>query len=63
MEDWFSQQPDPPAARAYIYSAHPLGRIGTIEECGQAAAYLASAESAFVTGITLNIDGGVTLGY
>ena len=63
VEDWFSQQPDPAAARSYIYGAHPLGRIGTIEECGRAAAYLASAEAAFVTGITLNIDGGVTLGY
>jgi NAD(P)-dependent dehydrogenase (short-subunit alcohol dehydrogenase family) len=63
VEDWFSQQADPAAARAYIYGAHPLGRIGTIEECGRAAAFLASAEAAFVTGITLNIDGGVTLGY
>ncbi len=63
VEDWFSQQPDPQASRAYIYGAHPLGRIGTTEECGRAAAYLASADAAFVTGITLNVDGGVTLGY
>ena len=43
---------------------HPIGRIGTIEECGKAALSLACEEdSAFVTGITLNIDGGVTLGY
>lgn len=64
VEDWFGQQDDPDAARAYIYSRHPLGRIGTIEECGRSAVFLASAEeSAFITGITLNIDGGVTLGY
>lgn len=64
VEDWFSQQKDPKAARKYIYGQHPLGRIGTIEECGKAALYLACNEdSAFVTGITLNIDGGVTLGY
>ena len=64
VEDWFGQQKDPEAARAYIYGQHPLGRIGTIEECGKAALYLAcNDDSAFVTGITLNIDGGVTLGY
>ena len=63
VEDWFSQQKDPVAARKYIYSQHPLGRIGTGEECGEAALYLASGEAAFVTGITLNIDGGITLGY
>ena len=63
VEDWFSQQADPEAARKYIFGAHPLGRIATIEECGQAAAFLASADAAFITGITLNIEGGVTLGY
>ena len=63
VEDWFSQQKDPEAARKYIFGQHPLGRIGTIEECGEAALYLATDAAAFVTGITLNIDGGVTLGY
>jgi Dehydrogenases with different specificities (related to short-chain alcohol dehydrogenases) len=63
VEDWFSQQDNPDASRQYIYGQHPLGRIGTIEECGKAALYLASDDAAFVTGITLNIDGGVTLGY
>lgn len=63
VEDWFSQQKDPDAARKYIFGQHPLGRIGTIEECGKAALYLASEDAAFVTGITLNIDGGITLGY
>lgn len=63
VEDWFSQQKDPGEARKYIFGQHPLGRIGTIEECGKAALYLASDDAAFVTGITLNIDGGITLGY
>lgn len=63
VEDWFSQQKDTKKAREYIYSVHPLGRIGTIEECGYAALYLVSNESSFVTGIALPIDGGVTLGY
>ena len=64
VEDWFEQQKDEAAARKYIYGQHPLGRIGTIEECGKAALFLAcEGDSAFVTGITLNMDGGVTLGY
>ncbi|MEW5815248.1 MAG: SDR family NAD(P)-dependent oxidoreductase [Spirochaetota bacterium] len=63
VEDWFSQQRDPEAARKYIFGQHPIGRIGTPEECGEAALYLAGDTSGFVTGITLNIDGGITLGY
>lgn len=63
VEDWFGQQEDEEAARRYIYGQHPLGRIGTIEECGKAALYLGSDDAAFVTGINLNIDGGITLGY
>lgn len=63
VEDWFSQQRDPDAARKYIYDQHPLGRIGTIEECGHLAAFLASDEALFITGARFDIDGGVTLGY
>ncbi len=63
VEDWFGQQNDPEAARAYIYGQHPLGRIGTIEECGHLAAFIASKEAGFITGSIFDIDGGVTLGY
>ena len=64
VDDWFSQQEDPEAAQKYIFGMHPIGRIGTIEECGKAALFLGcNDDSAFITGITLNIDGGVTLGY
>ena len=63
VEDWFSQQKDPEAARKYIFSQHPAGRIGTIEECGHLAAFLASKEAGFITGSIFDIDGGVTLGY
>ncbi len=64
VEDWFGQQKDPDVARKYIYGQHPVGRIGTIEECGKAALFLACEDdSGFITGITLNIDGGITLGY
>ena len=63
VEDWFSQQADPEKARKYIFDSHPLGRIGTVEECGKAAVFLASSDSAFITGTTINVEGGITIGY
>src|ERR1700692_675045 len=36
----------------------PLGRVGTPEEIAQAALYLASDSSSFVTGTALVVDGG-----
>jgi len=40
---------------------HPLARIGTPEEVAAAALFLASDAAAFVTGVDLKVDGGVTL--
>ena len=39
----------------------PMNRIGKPEEVAAAAAWLASDESSYVTGITLFVDGGMTL--
>ncbi|MGX2946207.1 glucose-1-dehydrogenase [Enterococcus alishanensis] len=39
----------------------PMKKIGEPEEVAAAAAWLASAESSYVTGITLFVDGGMTL--
>lgn len=38
----------------------PLGRFGTVEDIAYGVLYLASDESAFVTGSELVIDGGST---
>jgi NAD(P)-dependent dehydrogenase (short-subunit alcohol dehydrogenase family) len=36
----------------------PVGRIGTPEDVGHAAVFLASGEAAYINGITLRVDGG-----
>jgi len=40
----------------------PVGRLGSAEEVGALAAFLASADSAYITGTVLTIDGGRSLG-
>ena len=41
----------------------PMGRFGEADEIAQAALYLASDESSFVTGSTFLVDGGITAAY
>ena len=45
--------------RRTILASIPLGRSGKPEEVGAAVAFLASNEAAFITGATLNVDGGL----
>lgn len=47
--------------RAAFVARQPMGRLGTAAEVAALAVYLASDESAFVTGAELKIDGGWTL--
>ena len=41
----------------------PMGRFGEAAEMAQAALYLASDESSYVTGTTFTVDGGITAAY
>jgi NAD(P)-dependent dehydrogenase (short-subunit alcohol dehydrogenase family) len=41
----------------------PLGRFGEATEMADAALYLASDESSYVTGATFSVDGGITAAY
>lgn len=52
---------DPVEARRAFIARQPLGRLGTAEEIAAMAVYLASDESAFTTGTSMVVDGGVTL--
>lgn len=52
---------DPDAARVAFIARQPMGRLGTAEEIAAAAVYLASDESAYTTGVILQVDGGFSL--
>ena len=39
----------------------PLSRLGTVEDVGYAALFLASKEAGFITGQTIVVDGGQIL--
>jgi NAD(P)-dependent dehydrogenase (short-subunit alcohol dehydrogenase family) len=57
-----AEYPDPDKARQEMSLTQALGRMGKPEEIAAAALYLASDESAFVTGTEFVIDGGFSAG-
>jgi len=52
------QHPDLEAYEARILASQALPRRGTLEELAAVVSFLAGPESSFVTGQTLNVDGG-----
>ncbi|PZQ58700.1 MAG: short chain dehydrogenase [Sphingomonas taxi] len=52
----------PPSSRERLVFATPAGRLGTAEEMAQSVLWLCSDASAYVTGHSLAVDGGVVLG-
>ena len=57
-----AEYPDPEKARQEMAATQAVGRMGRPEEIAAAALYLASDESAFVTGTEFIIDGGFSAG-
>jgi 3-oxoacyl-[acyl-carrier protein] reductase len=54
----FMGKPDTPENRKAFLSTIPLGRFSTPEDVARAALFLASEDAAFITGVTLEVDGG-----
>lgn len=50
-----------PQAEAALLERIPYGRLGTVEDVGRAAVWLASDDSEYMTGAMLYVDGGMTL--
>jgi NAD(P)-dependent dehydrogenase (short-subunit alcohol dehydrogenase family) len=55
----FNSKEQADAAKAAFAAATPIGRLGRPEELAAAALFLASDDSSFVTGIDLQVDGGL----
>jgi NAD(P)-dependent dehydrogenase (short-subunit alcohol dehydrogenase family) len=60
LQEFAATRPDPAAAWASYESAQPMGRLGTADECAEAALWLVSDEASFITGVALPVDGGFT---
>lgn len=54
--------PDVELDEAYMRmgAAVPLGRVGEAEEAGDVIAFLCSARASFISGVAINIDGGMS---
>ncbi len=60
MVDDVVRNASPQEARSKLAGQIPLGRIATVEDVGWAVVYLASDESAFMTGAEIKLDGGIS---
>ncbi len=60
MVDGLSRGGDAAEIRAKLAAQVPLGRIGTVDDVAWAVIYLASEESAFMTGAEIKLDGGLS---
>lgn len=60
-ETYIESMPDPAEFRRNIARIHPAGRTGTPADVAALVAFLASEDSAFITGHTYVVDGGRTV--
>lgn len=51
----------PPERRAELAAAIPMGRFAAPSEMAAAVAFLASDEAAYITGVVLPVDGGMSM--
>ena len=63
MRSWAETLPDPQAVLRGQAAMHLLNRLASSEEIAAAIMFLASPDASFITGVSLPVEGGATLGY
>ncbi len=57
--EFFDHQPDPAAARKEVTDRYPLRRFATPRDIANVAAFLASDDASYLSGIDIVVDGGL----
>ncbi|MCW3089016.1 MAG: family oxidoreductase [Ferruginibacter sp.] len=52
-----------PERKAKVFGRTPMGRMGEANDIGEAAYFLASDASKYITGVILPVDGGNSIGF
>jgi len=60
-DEYLKHVPNPLEVAAHTTALHPVGRRGTPTDVAEAAFYLSTSRSSFVTGTDLLVDGGLTI--
>ncbi|MGY0231620.1 SDR family NAD(P)-dependent oxidoreductase [Longispora urticae] len=60
---WTGRGAEGLAAMDRFAKEYPLGRVGEPEDIAAAVAFLASGDAAWITGVVLPVDGGITAGH
>ena len=63
MRDWAATLPDSENALKRVADLQVFKRMGTIEEMGRLALFLATEDSSFLTGQAIEAEGGASLDY
>ena len=63
MHEWAASLDDPESVLARVADLQVLKRMGTAEEIGRLALFLATEASSFITGQAIQAEGGASLDY